>query len=35
MGIERGAGDGRRVSGIVLTGTGRMDPLPNGGHGAS
>ena len=23
------------VSGIVLTGTGRVDPLPIGGHGAS
>jgi hypothetical protein len=34
-GIEGGPCKGRGVSGIELTGTGRVDPLPIGGHGAS
>jgi hypothetical protein len=34
-GIEERPRYGSRVSGIVLTGTGRVDPLPIGGHGVS
>jgi hypothetical protein len=34
-GVERGPRKTGGVSGIVLTGTGRVDPLPIGGHGAS
>jgi hypothetical protein len=34
-GVEGGPRKTGGVSGIVLTGTGRVDPLPIGGHGAS
>ena len=34
-GVERLGGGGRGVSGVGRTGTGRVDPLPKGGHGAS
>jgi hypothetical protein len=34
-GIELARRVERRVARVVLTGTGRVDPLPSGGHGAS
>jgi hypothetical protein len=34
-GIELALRVERCVAMIVLTGTGRVDPLPSGGHGAS
>jgi hypothetical protein len=34
VGIEGGSCNGGGVTGIVRTGTGRMDPLPSG-HGVS
>jgi hypothetical protein len=33
--IERGCCAGGGVSSVMLTGTGRVDPLPIGGHGVS
>jgi hypothetical protein len=34
-GIEGGCCTSGGVSSVVLTGTGRVDPLPIGGHGVS